>query len=248
MFTFLTVVHVIVCVFLMLVVLLQAGRGGGIGLAFGSGGSQSVFGSSGGATFLTKLTATCAIIFFANSLALAYLSSQSDSRRLQKIAEKNALTKKAEEAANSKILTDIDKQRAEKAKAEKSEPGSAPAEEAAEQPADKTAVAKPSTELKLALPDKAKPVGKLSPDLKLGKLDKPGAERAVEKPVGEKKAVTVEPAPPKKKVLVDKATAEKSAEDKAVTDDKPALEKKVAKKAAAEKKAEENAAEKPAAE
>jgi preprotein translocase subunit SecG len=230
----------------MLVVLLQAGRGGGIGLAFGSGGSQSVFGSSGGATFLTKLTATCAIIFFANSLALAYLSSQSDSRRLQKIAEKNALTKKAEEAANSKILTDIDKQRAEKAKAEaaKSEatPGSAPAEEAAEETADK-----PSTELKLALPDKTKPVGKLSPDLKLGKLDKLVAEKPVEKPVGEKKAVAVEPAP-KKKAPADKAAAEKSAEDRAVAEDKPAPEKKVAKKAAVEKKAEENAEEKPAAE
>jgi preprotein translocase subunit SecG len=227
----------------MLVVLLQAGRGGGIGLAFGSGGSQSVFGSSGGATFLTKLTATCAIIFFANSLALAYLSSQSDSRRLQKIAEKNALTKKAEEAANSKILTDIDKQRAEKAKAEaaKSEatPGSAPAEEAAEETADK-----PSTELKLALPDKAKPVGKLSPDLKLGKLDKPVAE----KPVVEKKAVAVEPAP-KKKAPVEKAAAEKSAsEDKPAAEDKPVGEKKVAKKPAAAKKAEENAEEKPAAE
>jgi preprotein translocase subunit SecG len=90
-YTFLTVVHVIVCVFLMLVVLLQAGRGGGMGIAFGgSGGSQSVFGSSGGANFLTKMTAVCAFIFFANSLTLAYMSSQSDSRRLQKIAAKKA--------------------------------------------------------------------------------------------------------------------------------------------------------------
>ena len=64
MYTFLTVLHVFVCIFLMLVVLLQAGRGGGIGLAFGgSGGSQSVFGSSGGANFLTRLTAVCAIVF-----------------------------------------------------------------------------------------------------------------------------------------------------------------------------------------
>ena len=109
MYAFLTVIHVIVCVFLMLVVLLQAGRGGGIGLAFGgSGGSQSVFGSSGGANFLTKLTAVCAVIFFTNSLALAYLSSQSDSRRLQHIAEKKALAKKSEDAATSKMMTDIE--------------------------------------------------------------------------------------------------------------------------------------------
>jgi preprotein translocase subunit SecG len=84
-YNFLTGLHVVVCIFLMLVVLLQAGRGGGMGIAFGgSGGSQSVFGSSGGANFLTKMTAICAFIFFANSLTLAYMSSQSDSRRLQK--------------------------------------------------------------------------------------------------------------------------------------------------------------------
>ena len=55
--TFLTIVHLIVCVFLILVVLLQAGKGGGMGIAFGGGGgSQTVFGSSGAGNFLTRLT------------------------------------------------------------------------------------------------------------------------------------------------------------------------------------------------
>src|SRR4029079_9633651 len=55
--TFLTIIHILVCVFLILVVLLQAGKGGGMGIAFGGGGgSQTVFGSSGAGNFLTRLT------------------------------------------------------------------------------------------------------------------------------------------------------------------------------------------------
>lgn len=191
MYTFLTVLHVFVCIFLMLVVLLQAGRGGGIGLAFGgSGGSQSVFGSSGGATFLTKMTAVCAFIFFANSLALAYMSSQSDSKRLQKIAEKKALAKKAEEANNARLLKDIEKQRQEnegeeRAATEKSEAESTPLQSRAgketapaeEKPAGE--VAAPG--LKLTLPGKGPGAGKLAADLKLGKSEKPAAEKPAPK-------------------------------------------------------------------
>ena len=276
MYTFLTVLHVVVCVFLMLVVLLQAGRGGGIGLAFGgSGGSQSVFGSSGGATFLTKLTAICAIIFFTNSLALAYMSSQSDSRRLQKIAEKKALAKKAEDATNVKMLTDIEKQREAQAKAAaaKSSEG-APAEGTTQENAEQVPAAedkapaaagkatgeKPSPALKLTLPEQgaSKPAtgapGKLTADLKMGKAEKPAAGTRLdkpEKPVAEKKVVNVGPTP-KKKVVVERAdTDEKpAAGEKTAAEEKPAAEKKTApaKKPAAEKKSDENSAEKPAAE
>jgi preprotein translocase subunit SecG len=264
-YTFLTVLHVIVCIFLMLVVLLQAGRGGGIGLAFGgSGGSQSVFGSSGGATFLTKMTAICAIIFFTNSLALAYMSSQSDSRRLQKIAEKKALAKKAEDATNVKMLTDIEKQRAEQAKAAaaKSE-GTAgeeaePTDDKAPAAAGKAAGDKPGAGLKLALPEqgagKSGAPGKLAIDLKMGKPEKPAADtkpEKAEKSAAEKKAVNVEPAA-KKKVAAPKPAAEEApaAGEKAGAEEKPAAEKKpaAAKKPAAEKKSDENSAEKPAAE
>ena len=80
MVTFLTVLHVLVCVFLILVVLLQAGKGGGMGIAFGGGGSQTVFGSSGAGNFLTRLTSITAAIFLITSLGLAHFSSQQDSR------------------------------------------------------------------------------------------------------------------------------------------------------------------------
>ena len=79
MFTFLSIVYVLVCGFLILVVLLQAGRGGGMGTAFGGGGgSQTVFGGQGATTFLTRLTWICAVMFMLLSGTLAYLSSSSD--------------------------------------------------------------------------------------------------------------------------------------------------------------------------
>jgi preprotein translocase subunit SecG len=77
MVTFLTILYVFVCVFLILVVLLQAGRGGGMGAAFG-GSSQTVFGGAGAGNFLTRLTVVMAAMFMILSASLAYLSSSSD--------------------------------------------------------------------------------------------------------------------------------------------------------------------------
>lgn len=79
MVAFITFLHVLVCFFIIGVVLLQSGKGAEMGASFGGGGSQSVFGASGGATFLTKLTATIAVIFMLTCLALAYFSGHSTS-------------------------------------------------------------------------------------------------------------------------------------------------------------------------
>ncbi len=75
--TFLTVIHVVACIILILVVLLQQGKGGGLS-AMGGGGAQ-VFGGRGAGNFMTRLTAICAAIFMMTSLSLAYLSSVGDS-------------------------------------------------------------------------------------------------------------------------------------------------------------------------
>src|SRR5215470_17188960 len=109
MVTFLTILHVLVCVFLILVVLLQAGKGGGMGIAFGGGGSQTVFGSSGAGNFLTRLTSITAAVFMLTSLGLAHYSSQQDSRRLQRIAEQKKAQKQAEDARAAKLKTDLEK-------------------------------------------------------------------------------------------------------------------------------------------
>jgi preprotein translocase subunit SecG len=66
-----TVLHVVACIILILVILLQAGKGANMGAAFG-GSSQTVFGSSGPASFLGKMTTVVAILFMLTSLTLSY--------------------------------------------------------------------------------------------------------------------------------------------------------------------------------
>ncbi|MDM8523096.1 preprotein translocase subunit SecG [Desulfococcaceae bacterium HSG8] len=75
----LIIVHVIVCVALIMIVLLQTGKGADMGAAFGGGGSQTLFGTSGASTFLSKATTVAAIVFMVTSLGLAYVSSRSTS-------------------------------------------------------------------------------------------------------------------------------------------------------------------------
>jgi len=90
-----TVLHIMACTFLILVILIQPGKSGGLG-ALGGGGAQQVFGGSGAGNFLTKTTWVTAGIFFFTSISLAYLSSSTDesmrkhSQALQKQHEQNA--------------------------------------------------------------------------------------------------------------------------------------------------------------
>jgi len=69
------IIHLLASVTLVLVVLLQTGKGASIGAAFG-GSSQTVFGSAGAATFLSKLTTVVAIVFMLTSLGLAMFGRQ----------------------------------------------------------------------------------------------------------------------------------------------------------------------------
>ena len=70
----LIVIHVVVCIALIMIVLLQTGKGADMGAAFGGGGSQTLFGSTGASTFLSKATTVAAIVFMLTSLTLAYVS------------------------------------------------------------------------------------------------------------------------------------------------------------------------------
>lgn len=75
MYAFLIVVHVFVCLVLILVVLLQAGRGGGMSEMLGSGQPQSLFGTQTN-VFMTRATEVCAVLFVITSLSLGILSTQ----------------------------------------------------------------------------------------------------------------------------------------------------------------------------
>ncbi|WP_432823638.1 preprotein translocase subunit SecG [Trichloromonas sp.] len=76
MTTFLIILHILVCLALIAIVLLQGGKGADMGASFGAGGSQTVFGAAGGQSFMGKLTTSAAIIFMLTSLTLAYFYGQ----------------------------------------------------------------------------------------------------------------------------------------------------------------------------
>jgi len=77
MVAFFTVIHVLLCVFMIFVILLQPGKDAGMGAALGGGAATSAFGGRGAVTFLSKLTAVCAGLFFLTSLGLSFVGVRS---------------------------------------------------------------------------------------------------------------------------------------------------------------------------
>ena len=69
------ILHIMVAIAIVALVLLQHGRGADVGASFGSGASNTMFGSAGAVPFLVKVTAVCAGIFFITSLSLSYLAA-----------------------------------------------------------------------------------------------------------------------------------------------------------------------------
>jgi preprotein translocase subunit SecG len=104
MSTLVTILHVGVCLFLMVTVLLQSGKGGGVGAAFGAGGSQTVFGGSGGGNFLRRLTVACAAIFMLTSITLAYMASSTGSDSLRRYSEQQREYSESMKAAREEAL------------------------------------------------------------------------------------------------------------------------------------------------
>jgi preprotein translocase subunit SecG len=85
----LVVLHIFVCLMLMLVVLIQPGKSGGLGAALGGAGATQIFGGRGAGNFLTRTTWIAASIFFLTSVTLAYLST-STGDSLEDLAKRSA--------------------------------------------------------------------------------------------------------------------------------------------------------------
>lgn len=83
------VVHIIVCVALILIILLQTGKGADIGAVFGGGSSQTLFGSTGATPFLSKVTIGAAVIFMVTSIVLTYFAGRVT------VTERSIVTEKA---------------------------------------------------------------------------------------------------------------------------------------------------------
>jgi len=77
-----TILHVLVCFFLVAVVLLQRGKGAQVGAVFGGGGGSTMFGARGAGNFLTKLTTGAAVVYMLTSLSLSYLGITGSEERL----------------------------------------------------------------------------------------------------------------------------------------------------------------------
>ena len=76
MFIAITILHVIVCAFLIIVVLLQSGKSADLAAAFGGAGSQTAFGPRGAATLLSRATTWSAILFMVTSITLSVMASR----------------------------------------------------------------------------------------------------------------------------------------------------------------------------
>jgi preprotein translocase subunit SecG len=92
MYTFLTIVHVLISLSLVISVLLQSGKGTGLAGAFGGGGGAmgAVFGGRGAATFLSKLTTALAIAFFVSCLGHSLLVSRRYSTAQESVIRRQA--------------------------------------------------------------------------------------------------------------------------------------------------------------
>jgi len=121
--TFLDIVHIAVCMFLIFVVLLQQGRGGGMGAAFGGGAAQQVFGGRGAGNLLTRATAICATIFMLTSVTLAWISSSGD----RDLRDRMALEEKKSKEVTPRPKDEAAEKKDEKAPETPAPEGPAPA-------------------------------------------------------------------------------------------------------------------------
>ena len=103
MYEILLVLHVIIALALIGFILLQQGKGAQAGAAFGSGASQTIFGSQGSGGFLSRTTGILAALFFILNLFLAYWINKNTHRR---VAVPPAITKQIDQSANPSIKND----------------------------------------------------------------------------------------------------------------------------------------------
>ena len=109
------IVHVLVALAIVGLVLIQQGKGADMGASFGAGGSQTLFGPSGGGNVLTRATAIFATIFFVTSISLAVIAKQKSSEiavvddvaNLEALAEQQAINSEISAADELDIPADL---------------------------------------------------------------------------------------------------------------------------------------------
>ena len=140
----LIIIHVIVCIALIMIVLLQTGKGADMGAAFGGGSSQTLFGSTGASTFLTKGTTVAAIIFMVTSLGLAYMSGHKTVDSIM-VDEKPPIEQQTEPDKSLPVQEPVQKEETAKAApvSESAPVDQSQSSEPASEPVDQTQVSEP---------------------------------------------------------------------------------------------------------
>jgi preprotein translocase subunit SecG len=134
--TIILAIHILVCVALIMVILLQAGKGADIGAVFGGGSSNTVFGSTGATPFLSKVTIAAAVLFMVTSIILTYFSGKGVQKEYSVVGEYGT-----EAPATTPVPgEDVQARREGSATpgATTGQPGTAPMETAPSAPAPKT--------------------------------------------------------------------------------------------------------------
>ena len=136
--------HVIVCIILVLVVLLQSGRSADLAGAFGGGATQTAFGSRGPASFLSKMTTVAAIIFMLTSFSLSIITVKRESKSILETTTKQQATQPSKKAPAGKpvavpsqeqILREQEKAEAARKNPQQSAPAPTPAPQPEKSPA-----------------------------------------------------------------------------------------------------------------
>jgi preprotein translocase subunit SecG len=131
------IIHVIVCLALIMIVLLQTGKGADMGASFGGGGSQTLFGSSGASTFLSKATTVAAVIFMITCFTLAWLSTHKTPKSIMK--DTKAPTAQEEKLPVDMPITQDTKVPSAQAPAIQAEDKAKPAQKEAKAPSEQAA-------------------------------------------------------------------------------------------------------------
>ncbi len=98
--------HTLIALLIIVLVLLQRGKGADAGAAFGAGASGTVFGARGSGSFFSRATAVCATLFFVTSLTLAYLSSQNSAAPSSLVDDAPAVEEAVEDLSSDLPTTD----------------------------------------------------------------------------------------------------------------------------------------------
>src|SRR5215469_12785118 len=103
LFTLLTILHVVICLFLIVVVLLQSGKAADLAGAFGGMGSQTAFGPRGSATLLSKATTASAVLFMVTSLSLSILATRQSGGVGSTVLEKHPAAPKTNQPSTTTL-------------------------------------------------------------------------------------------------------------------------------------------------